>query len=74
MPEHAQGFVYVLDATGKTKQGWPLQMGEVQAQASTCTPHVAHVEKIIQGYVINGKQRKRVGNKRIENHRGWARI
>ena len=29
-----QGFVYVLDASGKTKQGWPLQMGEVQAQVS----------------------------------------
>ena len=38
VPEHAQGFIYVLDATGKTKQGWPLQMGEIQAQASTCNP------------------------------------
>ncbi len=28
----AQGFVYVVDCEGRTLQGWPLQMGEVQAQ------------------------------------------
>ena len=26
------GFVYVLDATGAPRPGWPLQMGEVQGQ------------------------------------------
>ena len=57
MPEHAQGFIYVLDATGKTKQGWPLQMGEVQAQASTCTPHAPFVEEKL-GNVMTGKQGK----------------
>lgn len=28
----AQGFVYVLDCEGRSVEGWPLQMGEVQAQ------------------------------------------
>ena len=35
-----QGFVYVLDSLGKTKPGWPLQMGEIQAQAGPCLPTV----------------------------------
>ena len=30
----AQGFVYVVDCEGRTLQGWPLQMGEVQAQVA----------------------------------------
>jgi len=29
-----QGFVYVLDCEGRTLEGWPLQMGEVQAQVA----------------------------------------
>ncbi len=28
----AQGFVYVMDCEGRSLVGWPLQMGEVQAQ------------------------------------------
>ena len=27
-----QGFLYVLDSKGVTKEGWPVQMGEIQAQ------------------------------------------
>ncbi len=30
----AQGFVYAVDCEGRTLQGWPLQMGEVQAQVA----------------------------------------
>lgn len=30
----AQGFVYVLDCEGRTVEGWPLQMGSVQAQVA----------------------------------------
>jgi hypothetical protein len=30
----AQGFVYVLDCEGRSLVGWPLQMGEVQAQTA----------------------------------------
>lgn len=30
----AQGFVYVVDCEGRTLEGWPLQMGEVQAQVA----------------------------------------
>lgn len=26
------GFVYVLDSAGNPRQGWPVQMGEVQGQ------------------------------------------
>ena len=29
-----QGFLYVLDHTGRSKEGWPLQMGEIQAQVA----------------------------------------
>ena len=29
-----QGFVYVVDCEGRTLEGWPLQMGEVQAQVA----------------------------------------
>jgi outer membrane protein assembly factor BamB len=29
-----QGFLYVLDHKGETKEGWPLQMGEIQAQVA----------------------------------------
>lgn len=29
-----QGFLYVLDCYGKTVEGWPLQMGEIQAQVA----------------------------------------
>lgn len=29
-----QGFLYVLDFKGQTKEGWPLQMGEIQAQVA----------------------------------------
>ena len=29
-----QGFVYVLDCEGRTVEGWPLQMGAVQAQVA----------------------------------------
>ena len=28
------GFVYVLDARGKTRRGFPVQVGEVQAQVA----------------------------------------
>ena len=31
----AQGFVYVLDCEGRSVEGWPLQMGEVQAQVGS---------------------------------------
>ena len=29
-----QGFLYVLDCEGKTVEGWPLQMGDIQAQVA----------------------------------------
>ena len=29
----SMGFLYVLDSDGKPRAGWPLQMGEIQAQA-----------------------------------------
>lgn len=29
-----QGFLYVLDCEGKTLPGWPLQMGDIQAQVA----------------------------------------
>lgn len=29
-----QGYVYVLDSEGATREGWPLQMGDVQAQVA----------------------------------------
>lgn len=29
-----QGFLYVLDCEGKTLEGWPLQMGDIQAQVA----------------------------------------
>ena len=29
----SMGFLYVLDSEGKPRAGWPLQMGEIQAQA-----------------------------------------
>ena len=35
-----QGFVYVLDHKGETLEGWPIQMGELQAQVT-----VAHLLK-----------------------------
>ena len=29
-PPAPQGFLYVLDSEGKTVDGWPVQMGEIQ--------------------------------------------
>ena len=29
----SMGFLYVLNADGSNADGWPLQMGEIQAQA-----------------------------------------
>lgn len=29
-----QGFLYVLDHKGQAEEGWPLQMGEIQAQVA----------------------------------------
>lgn len=29
-----QGFLYVMDALGKPREGWPVQMGEIQAQVA----------------------------------------
>ena len=29
-----QGYVYVLDSEGNARDGWPLQMGDVQAQVA----------------------------------------
>lgn len=26
----AQGFLYVLDCKGQSREGWPIQMGEIQ--------------------------------------------
>lgn len=25
-----QGFLYVLDSKGQSREGWPIQMGEIQ--------------------------------------------
>lgn len=25
-----QGFLYVLDCKGQSREGWPIQMGEIQ--------------------------------------------
>ncbi|KAK9815165.1 hypothetical protein WJX73_009335 [Symbiochloris irregularis] len=30
----SMGFLYVMDALGKPKEGWPVQMGEIQAQVA----------------------------------------
>ena len=30
-----QGFLYVLDSRGRTRENWPIQMGEIQAQVAT---------------------------------------
>mmetsp|Transcript_4558 Transcript_4558/g.9807 ORF Transcript_4558/g.9807 Transcript_4558/m.9807 type:complete len:1070 (-) Transcript_4558:202-3411(-) len=29
----SMGFLYVLDSRGKSREGWPLQMGEIQGQS-----------------------------------------
>ncbi len=29
-----QGFLYVLDCEGRSMAGWPLQMGDIQAQVA----------------------------------------
>ncbi len=29
-----QGYVYVLDSEGAAREGWPVQMGDVQAQVA----------------------------------------
>lgn len=47
-----QGFVYVLDSGGEAKAGWPLQMGEVQAQVT-----VADVDADGQLEVVAGDTR-----------------
>jgi hypothetical protein len=40
-----QGYVYVLDSEGAAREGWPVQMGDVQAQVAVAdidcdAPHV----------------------------------
>lgn len=34
MDGHVQGFLYVLDCEGRSLAGWPLQMGDIQAQVA----------------------------------------
>ena len=31
---HVQGFLYVLNCEGQSVPGWPLQMGDIQAQVA----------------------------------------
>lgn len=47
----AQGFVYVLDAKGTAKPGWPLQMGEVQAQVAAADVDGDGMLEIVAGDV-----------------------
>lgn len=30
----SQGFLYVLNHKGETREGWPIQMGDIQAGAA----------------------------------------
>jgi hypothetical protein len=60
--------VYVLDCEGKTRDGWPLQMGEVQAQVA-----VADVDNDGEIELLVGDNRGNVAAFRHDGKELWER-
>eukprot|EP00884_Botryococcus_braunii_P005749 jgi/Botrbrau1/15175/Bobra.0149s0040.1 len=64
----SMGFVYVLDSEGKTREGWPLQMGEVQAQVA-----IADVDNDGEIELVVGDNRGNIAAFRHNGKEVWER-